>query len=66
MGKLDGVHFARVDFFSNTLQLIGDVDYDRLADRRSKRSAKRFQTATPTPEADRQGQTKRTGVLGFL
>ena len=30
MGKLDGVRFARVDFLGNTLQLMGDVEYDRL------------------------------------
>ena len=62
VGRLEGVHFARVDYFSNTLQLIGDVDYDRL---RIQVEAVGKTISDGDAAADRQGETKRTGALGF-
>ena len=62
VGRLEGVHFARVDFLSNTLQLIGDVDYDRL---RIQVEAVGKTISDGDAAADREGKTKRTGVLGF-
>jgi len=63
VGKLDGVHFARVDFFSNSLQLIGDVEFDRL---RAQVEAV-GKTITDGPEAldEDEDDAKRAGVLGF-
>ncbi|MDE2747987.1 MAG: cation-translocating P-type ATPase [Chloroflexota bacterium] len=58
--KLDGVQFARVDYLSNTLQLIGDVEFDRL---RAQVEAV-GKTISDEPEAAGQ-PLKRTGILGF-
>ena len=30
VGKLDGVHIARVDFFTNTMRLVGDIEFPLL------------------------------------
>lgn len=58
--KLDGVQFARVNYLSNTLQLIGDVEFDRL---RAQVEAV-GKTISDEPEAAEQ-PLKRTGILGF-
>ncbi|MDE2775565.1 MAG: cation-translocating P-type ATPase [Chloroflexota bacterium] len=62
VGKLEGVQIARVDFFSNTLQLLGDVDCDRL---RIQVEAVGKTISDGDAAADLRGETKRTGVLGF-
>ena len=62
VGRLEGVHFARVDFLSNTLQLIGDVDYDRL---RIQVEAVGKTISDGDAAADLRGKTKRKGVWGF-
>lgn len=59
--KLEGAHFVRVDFFSNTLQLIGDVDYNRL---RIQVEAV-GKTISDGDAEDLRGEKKRSGVLGF-
>ena len=63
VGKLEGVHFARVDFLSNTLQLIGDVEFERL---RTQVEAV-GKTISDGGAAARQlsGGATRSGILGF-
>jgi len=63
VGKLEGVHFARVDFLSNTLQLIGDVEIDRL--RAQVEAVGKTISAGEANEAQQQFEVKRVGVLGF-
>ena len=61
--KLDGVHFARVDFLSNTLQLIGDVEFGTLQTRVEAvgKTISDGKDAAQTHHAE----VKRTGLLGF-
>jgi len=63
VGKLDGVHFARVDFFSNELQLIGDVEFERL--RTQVEAVGKTISAGDTAEERPGGAAKRSGILGF-
>ncbi len=63
VGKLDGVQFARVDFLSCELQLIGDVDYERL--RRQVEAVGKTISAGDAAEERLGGAAKRSGVLGF-
>jgi len=63
VGKLEGVHFARVDFLSNTLQLIGDVEIDQL--RTQVEAVGKTISAGEANEAQEQLEVKRVGVLGF-
>ncbi len=62
VGKLEGVHFARVDFLSNTLRLVGDVEIERL---RAQVEAVGKTISAGEAAADLQAETKRAGVLGF-
>lgn len=63
VGKLDGVHLAHVDFLSNTLQLIGDVEFERL---RAQVEAVGKTIADGDEAADAQlDRAKRAGVIGF-
>ena len=63
VGKLDGVHFARVDFLSNTLQLVGDVQFDRLRTQ-VEAVGKTIAGGSEAPDRDAEG-AKRAGALGF-
>ncbi|MCY4540467.1 MAG: heavy metal translocating P-type ATPase [Chloroflexi bacterium] len=63
VSKLNGVHFAEVDFLSNKLQLIGDVDYARLKDRvESLGKTISIDTLAQSQDVD---STRRAGVFGF-
>ena len=63
VSKLNGVHFAEVDFLSNKLQLIGDVDYARLKDRvESLGKTISIDTLAQSQDVD---STRRAGVIGF-
>jgi Cd2+/Zn2+-exporting ATPase len=61
--KLDGVHFARVDFLGNTLQLIGDVEFERL--RTQVEAVGKTIADDEADEGQQSGEAKRSGVLGF-
>lgn len=63
VSKLEGVHFAEVNFLSNKLQLIGDVDYARLKDR-VESLGKTISIDAPVQSLD-VGSTRRAGVFGF-
>ncbi|MCY3832398.1 MAG: cation-translocating P-type ATPase [Chloroflexi bacterium] len=63
VGKLDGVHFARVDFLSNTLQLVGDVEFDRL--RTQVEAVGKTISGGPEIPNAQAAVAKRSGVLGF-
>ena len=63
MGKLDGVRFARVDFLGNTLQLMGDVEYDRL--RAQVEAVGKTISAVDAAGGQLGGEAKRSGALGF-
>ena len=63
VGKLDGVELARVDYLSNSLQLIGDVEFDRL---RARVEAVGKTLSVPEAAADQpDDEAKRSGLLGF-
>ncbi len=63
IGKLDRVHFAEVDFLSSKLQLIGDIDFDRLSER-VEALGKTIAIAAPVPpQAIRTA--RRAGLFGF-
>ena len=63
VGKLEGVHFARVDLLSNTLQLIGDVEFERL---RTQVEAVGKTISDGDAAADQlSGGAPRSGILGF-
>ena len=63
VGRLDGVRYAHVDFLSNTLQLIGDVEFGRL---RKQVEAVGKTIAVDQETRDEQADgLKRAGVLGF-
>ena len=63
VSKLQGVHFAEVNFLSNKLQLIGDVDYARLKDR-VESLGKTISIDAPAQSQD-VDPTRRAGVFGF-
>lgn len=63
VGKLDGVHFARVDFLSNELQLIGDVEFERLRTR--VEAVGKTISAGDGAAVCMADAAKRSGVLGF-
>ena len=63
VSKLDGVHFAEVNFLSNKLQLIGDVDYARLQDR-VESLGKTISIDAPAQSQD-VDPTRRAGIFGF-
>ncbi len=63
VSKLEGVHFAEVNFLSNKLQLIGDVDYARLKDR-VESLGKTISIDAPD-QSQGVGSTRRAGVFGF-
>ncbi len=63
VGRLDGVRYAHVDFLSNTLQVIGDVEFGRL---RKQVEAVGKTIAVDQETRDEQADgLKRAGVLGF-
>ena len=64
VGKLDGVHLARVDFLSTTLQLVGDVEFDRL--QAQVEAIGKTIATTEVAREQSENQVKRAGVLGFL
>ena len=61
--KLDGVHFAEVEFLSNTLRVIGDVPRESLQ-AQVEALGKTFIASENGSEA-RSAPVNRTGVLGF-
>lgn len=61
--KLDGVHFAEVNFLSSEMQLIGDVDYDRLK-HQVEALGKSISVDAPS-QSQNLDTTRRTGVFGF-
>ena len=63
VGRLDGVEFARVDFLSNSLQLIGDVEFDRL--RTQVEALGKTITAGDASAERLPSPAKRSGLLGF-
>lgn len=63
VGKLSGVHFARVDFLSNTLQLIGDVEFGQL--RKQVEAVGKTISAGDAAADPLGGEGKRSGALGF-
>ncbi len=63
VANLGGVQSARVDYLTNTLHLIGDVDYSRLKDR--VESVGKSISRDSAKEAKASDEVKRAGVLGF-
>jgi Cd2+/Zn2+-exporting ATPase len=63
VGKLDGVHFARVDFLSTTLQLVGDVEFGRL--RQQVEAVGKTIAVEKAQEDNTAARAKRAGVFGF-
>ena len=61
--KLDGVHFARVDFLSSTLRLVGDVEFDRL--RGQVEAVGKTISLGEEGGAEQAEGAKRSGALGF-
>ena len=61
--KLDGVHFAEVDFLSNKLQLIGDVPRESL--QAQVEALGKTLIASENGSEARSAPANRTGVLGF-
>ncbi len=61
--NLEGVRSARVDYLTNTLYLIGDVDFLRLKDR--VESVGKSISQDRATEADASDEVKRAGALGF-
>ena len=63
--RLDGVESARVEYFTNTLELIGDVDFARLRERVEavgKTISEREELGADAADND---ELKRAGLLGF-
>ena len=63
VGKLDGVHLARVDFLSNSMQLIGDVEFDRL--RSQVEALGKTISRDEAESAFADMEAKRAGIAGF-
>ena len=63
VSKLDGVHFARVDFLSTTLQLVGDVEFYRL--RKQVEAVGKTIAVDHEMDDNATAGAKRAGVLGF-
>ncbi len=63
VSKLDGVRFAEVNFLSNKLQLIGEVEYERLKEQ-VEALGKTISIDAPAQSRDAD-TTRRAGVLGF-
>ncbi len=63
VGKLEGVHFARVDFLGATLQLVGDVEFDRL--RKQVEAVGKTIALDQEKDGNTVAGAKRAGVLGF-
>ena len=61
--KLDGVHFAEVNFLSRELQLIGAVEYEQLAER-VEALGKTISIAAPDQSQELE-PPRRAGVFGF-
>ena len=63
VGKLDDVQLAQVDFFSNSMQLVGNVDFKQL----QAQVEALGKTITPGIETvnDDLDAARRAGVLGF-
>ncbi len=62
VANLSGVQSARVDYLTNTLQLMGDVDFGRLKDRVESVGKT---ISKDLAETQAYGDKKRAGVLGF-
>ena len=60
--KLEGVRFAQVDYFSNTLQLDGDIEFERLKTQVEALGKTISMGADEKPTDD---AVKRTGAAGF-
>ena len=63
VSKLDGVHFAEVNFLSRELQLIGAVEYEQLAER-VEALGKTISIAAPDQSQELE-PPRRAGVFGF-
>ncbi len=63
VSKLDGVHFAEVNFLSKELQLIGAVEYEQLAER-VEALGKTISIDRP-PQSQEIEPPRRAGVFGF-
>ena len=63
VGKLDGVRLARVDYISNSMQLVGDVEFVRL---KARVEALGKTISQPESKSDIDSdRSKRAGVAGF-
>lgn len=60
---LEGVESARVEYLTNTLELIGDVDFARLQER--VEAVGKTISEAEEPAAGHDDELKRAGVLGF-
>ena len=60
---LDGVESARVEYITNTLELVGDVDFGRLRER--VEALGKTISEADEPAADQPTALKRAGLLGF-
>ena len=63
LADLDGVRSARVDYFANTLHLIGDVDFERLRDR--VESVGKSICKVDAADSSTSDEVKPVGALGF-
>ncbi len=61
--KLRGVHTARVDYFSNSMQLVGNVEFGRLQTQ-VQALGKSIAPGEQSSQAERAAK-KRAGALGF-
>lgn len=63
--NLDGVESARVEYMSNTLELIGDVDFARLRERVEALGKTISEAEALEARADQLLELKRAGARGF-
>ncbi|MCY3779054.1 MAG: cation-translocating P-type ATPase [Chloroflexi bacterium] len=63
LADLEGVRSARVDYFANTLHLVGDVDFDRLRGR--VETVGKSISMVDALDSSTGDEVKRAGALGF-
>ena len=63
--NLEGVESARVEYFTNTLELIGDVDFARLQERVEAVGKTISEAESDGGDAGNRVELKRTGLMGF-
>ncbi len=65
VNQLEGVESANVEYFTNTLELIGDVDFARLRERVEALGKTISEAEDVGADAADNDELKRAGLLGF-